>query len=464
MTSLNPVLTCGYQVSEVMRVHLNQSKKESKINTIKLFEEVDLPRPTEIFKSYPHQLSGGQKQRVMIAMAIACSPDLLIADEPTTALDVSVQGKILQLLIDLKDKYNMGIIFISHDLGVISKMADNIVVMNKGEIVESGATKKILTSPSNIYTKGLLACISGLKNKDERLPVVDDFSNKSEKLSSSAKDDSSKIIVSKRSDTEPNVILEVKNLKTYYNTESKFLGKSKSIVKAVDNVSFNVFEGETLGLVGESGCGKTSLGRTILQLIEATDGSVKYRGVELNKLKKKELRKFRKKIQIIFQDPYSSLNPRISIGDAILEPMLAHGITNRKNGRLKVMELLESVGLDTAFYNRYPHEFSGGQRQRIGIARALGLNPEFIVCDESISALVVSFQAQVLNLLNDLKRDYSLTYIFISHDLNVVRYMSDRIIIMKDGKIIESGNSQKIFVNPESDYTKMLIDSIPVIL
>ena len=456
MTSLNPVLTCGFQVYEVLETHLGMNFKEAKARTIELFEEVDLPRPEDIFNSYPHQLSGGQKQRIMIAMAIACKPKLLIADEPTTALDVSVQSKILKLLMDLKDKYNMGIIFISHDLGVIADIADYIIVMNKGKVMESGEAKTLLQSPQNNYTKGLLACVSGLRNKDIRLPVVDNYSA----ISQNEQENINKPRINYHSENKE-VILEIKKLKVSYTTKNSFSGKVKSTVKALDNVSLQVYKGETLGLVGESGCGKSTLGRSIARLINSNEGDIIYKGNLISNLSKSEFRNYRRKIQIIFQDPYSSLNPGMSVGEAILEPIVFHKIAGRKDGKIKVIELLNNVGLDSEYFYRYPHELSGGQRQRIVIARALGLNPEFIICDESVSALDVSVQAQVLNLLNDLKEKFSLTYIFISHDLNVIRYMSDRILVMKNGEIVESGTSESIYYNPKNQYTKDLLSSIP---
>ena len=459
MTSLNPVMNCGSQVAEVLIIHLGINKKEAHKKTIDLFNEVRLPRPKDIFKSYPHQLSGGQKQRVMIAMAIACKPDILIADEPTTALDVTVQKTILSLLKSLQHKYGMSILFISHDLGVIAEIATRVIVMYKGELVEEGDVSEILNSPNHPYTKGLLACRPSLDKKPRRLPMVSDFLNNDDK-----QDVHSQLVKErvefKGSNEQP--ILEVKNLKTIFFGKKKIFTKSAVDVRAVDNVSFEVFRGETLGLVGESGCGKTTLGRTILQLINSKDGSIKYQDKELTTMSKSDIRRLRKDIQIIFQDPYSSLNPKMSIGESIMEPMLVHSISgSRKEARSKVDELLELVGLKSAFYNRYPHEFSGGQRQRIGIARALAVQPKFIICDESVSALDVSVQAQVLNLLNDLKERFGLTYIFISHDLAVVKYMSDRIIVMRNGKIEQIAEADELFLNPESEYTKTLIESIP---
>lgn len=474
MTSLNPVIKCGKQVTEAIRLHLKLSKKEAKEKTIKLFEEVQLPRPLNIFNSYPHELSGGQKQRVMIAMVMSCNPSILIADEPTTALDVTVQKTILELMKKLQSVHGMSIIFITHDLGVVAEIADKVLVMYKGNIVERGNVKEIFANPQHPYTKGLLACRPTMEKRLKQLPVVSDFMNENadgiiEEKKYTLTEVNKNLIVSKE-ERKINLdklysnspVLEVKNLKTYFPVRKGIFGKAHEYIRAVDNVSFTVFPGETLGLVGESGCGKTTLGRTILRLIEPTAGNVMFKGIDIAKLSGKDLRKVRKNLQIIFQDPYSSLNPRISIGSAIMEPMKVHGIyANDKERKNKVIELLERVNMSGNQFNRYPHEFSGGQRQRICIARALALNPEFIICDESVSALDVSIQAQVLNLLNELKREFGFTYIFISHDLSVVKFMSDRMIVMKDGKIQEYGDADDIYSNPSTDYTRKLIDAIP---
>jgi peptide/nickel transport system ATP-binding protein len=456
MTSLNPVMRCGKQVQESIILNQQLNKKQAKELTIELFEKVNLPRPKEIYKSYPHQLSGGQKQRIIIAMAIANKPDILIADEPTTALDVTVQKEIISLLKDLRDEYEMGLIFISHDLGVIKEVADDVMVMYDGKVVETGSVNKIFNSPKHPYTKGLLACRPSINTNLKRLPEIDDIVNGQNHLEKSEKKIHHPIGHSKPT-------LDVIDLTKKYTSKRGLIGNKRIIIKAVDNISFKVYPGETLGLVGESGCGKTTLSRAILRLIEPNKGSVFFNEKNLMKLNKASLKDQRKKINIIFQDPYSSLNPRICIGEAIMEPMLVHKLYgNNQIRKNRVLELLEKVGLREEHYNRFPHEFSGGQRQRIVIARTLALNPKFIICDEAVSALDVSVQAKVLNLLNDLKDEFGFTYIFISHDLNVVRYMSDRLIVMKDGKIVEVGNADQIYNNPSSDYTKSLIDAVPI--
>lgn len=459
MTSLNPTMTCGEQVSEAIILHEKVSKQEAYLRSIELFREVQLPRPEEMYRSYPHQLSGGQRQRVMIAMAISCRPSVLIADEPTTALDVTVQHSILELLKGLQQKYKMSILFISHDLNVIAEIADRVMVVYHGKMVESGSIDEVLNHPQHAYTQALMQCRPGFNAHPFRLKTISDFLQKEEPAPQAIV--KSEILPHKVNyDVLP--LLKLKEVNTRFVTKTNFWGRPQSYVQAVNQVSFEVYKGETLGLVGESGCGKTTLGRTILQLIENVSGSISYKGVDICKLPKTELRKLRKNIQIIFQDPYSSLNPKLTIGAALMEPMQVHHILNNDRERkAKVLDLLQKVGLDAACFNRYPHEFSGGQRQRIGIARALSLQPELVICDESVSALDVSVQAQVLNLLNDLKDEFQLTYIFISHDLSVVNYMSDRIAVMNQGKIEEIAPSGDLFKHPSTAYTQRLISSIP---
>ena len=474
MTSLNPVFTCGDQVMDAIILHQKLDKKAAKILTIKLFGEVQLPTPERIFSTYPHQISGGQKQRVMIAMAMSCQPSVLIADEPTTALDVTVQKTILELMQKLQRERSMGILFITHDLGVIAELADKVVVMYKGNIVEQGNVWDIFTTPQHPYTKGLLACRPPLDKRYTFLPTVSDFMQEDE--SGEVVDNKISVEEFTKDLTVPDsdrktkqeklfaqeALLKIQDLKTYFPLRNGFFGGVTGYVKAVDEVSFDVYPGETLGLGGESGCGKTTIGRTIIRLEDPTEGEMIYKGANIAEMTADELRAFRKEVQIIFQDPYSSLNPRMTIGNAIMEPMQVHKILeNDEQRKKKVEELLERVNLDPAHFYRYPHEFSGGQRQRIGIARALAVNPKFIICDESVSALDVSVQAQVLNLLNELKEEFGLTYIFISHDLSVVKYMSDRMVVMQDGKIEELGDADQIYNEPKTPYTQKLIDAIP---
>ena len=480
MTSLNPVYKCGFQVSEMILQHEGKSalrqaqgpkpisKKAARERVISLFKQVMLPRPEAIYDSYPHELSGGQKQRVMIAMAIACNPKLLIADEPTTALDVTVQLEILKLLRKLQTETGMGMIFITHDLGVVAEIADDVAVMHNGEIMERGTVQQILNHPQHPYTQGLLACRPPMNVRLKRLPIVKEFLDGQWKGGKEQILNDLQITAEERQNHLTQLysqqpLLKVEGLKTWYPLRKGVLSRVYDHVKAVDDVSLEVYEGETLGLVGESGCGKTTLGRSILRLAEPTSGKVWFDGIEVTALKGQALRDFRKQAQIVFQDPYSSLNPRITIGEAIAEPMRVHGIHGRSDNEIRdaVCDLLEQVGLQAAHYDRYPHEFSGGQRQRICIARALAVNPRLVICDESVSALDVSVQAQVLNLLNRLKEERNLTYIFISHDLSVVRFMSDRVLVMYNGKPVEINEADALFEHPLNAYTQKLIDALP---
>ncbi|PHS04922.1 MAG: ABC transporter ATP-binding protein [Blastopirellula sp.] len=497
MTSLNPVFTVGSQVMEALLIHQKVTKKEARQRTIELFDEVGIPDADTRVDSYPHQMSGGQKQRVMIAMALSCNPKLLIADEPTTALDVTIQAQILDILRELRDNRGMSILFITHDLGVIAEIADHVAVMYRGKIVEYGDVVSIFKEPKHPYTRGLLACRPRLDTKYKLLPTVDDF------MESKTVNDELQVIektlddkrinqlmtqgrgrllhpktllnemghpwnqVDHAADTktveeEIKPLLTVKGLKVHFPIRKGVFSRISGHVKAVDGIDFDVYQGQTLGLVGESGCGKTTTGRAILRLLEPTAGHVSYDGIDLQSLRGSSLRAIRKRMQIIFQDPYGSLNPRMTVEAAICEPMVIQKIGGSKNDRRnRAVSLLEEVGLSGEHLRRYPHEFSGGQRQRVCIARALAVEPEFIICDESVSALDVSVQAQVLNLLKDLQEKRKLTYIFISHDLSVVKFMADMMAVMHDGKIIEFGPSEAIYADPSEEYTKRLIDATP---
>ncbi|MEZ4775061.1 MAG: ABC transporter ATP-binding protein [Bacteroidia bacterium] len=456
MTSLNPVFSCGEQVSEVLRLHKQLSREEAHQRTLELFDQVELPRKEQLYHAYPHQISGGQKQRVMIAMAMSCHPAILIADEPTTALDVTVQKSILRLMEQLQAQYGMAIIFITHDLGVVGEIADDVLVMYRGEAVERGAVEQIFQHPKHLYTQGLLSCRPNANIHMRRLRTVEDFMNHTQSVIEPKNPDRQVTI------QEKSPLLVVENLVKHYTSKKGFFATKEQVVKAVDDVSLVVYPGETVGLVGESGCGKTTLGRTILRLIDPTGGKVIFQGKDLTSLSPAALRPMRRDMQIIFQDPYSSLNPRIPVGEAIMEPMTVHGIGgNARERKARAEELLEKVQLSASFFDRYPHQFSGGQRQRVCIARALAVDPRFIICDESVSALDVSVQAQILNLLKDLQDARNLTYIFISHDLSVIRFMSDRILVMKEGKIVEQGPSEALYLNPQNPYTQKLIDAVP---
>ncbi|MEY8870638.1 ABC transporter ATP-binding protein [Meridianimaribacter flavus] len=458
MSSLNPSMTCGKQVSEIILKHTSLSIVEAKAETLSLFEKVKLPLPERVFSAYPHEISGGQKQRVMIAMAIACKPKILIADEPTTALDVTVQKEIIKLLKELQKNEGMSIIFISHDLALVSEISNRIVVMYKGEIVEQGDVNTVFKIPEHIYTKALINSKPSLDVRLKTLPTISDFINKTT--------DYTVVSTEERQKTHKNIyskppLLEIVNLEKEYFSKSGWFSKP-TVFKAVNNVSFKLYSGETLGLVGESGCGKSTLANAILLLDKASAGKILYNGVDINTLSKSKIRALRKDIQIIFQDPYASLNPRLPIGKAIMEPMKVHRIGTSNNERKeKVMDLLERVGLDNDSFYKYPHEFSGGQRQRVGIARAIALQPKLIICDESVSALDISVQAQVLNLLNELKENFNFTYIFISHDLSVVKYMSDQLVVMNKGEIEEMNDADEIYNSPQKEYTKKLIHAIP---
>jgi peptide/nickel transport system ATP-binding protein len=452
MTSLNPVFTVGEQIGEVLRLHMGMSPRQARARAIELLSEVGIPDPQLRVNSYPHEMSGGQQQRVMIAMAIACEPKLLIADEPTTALDVTIQKQILDLMASLQARHQMSVLFITHDLGVVGEIADHVVVMQNGVIQEQGPVKAIFEAPQHPYTKALLACRPRLDRRPKRLPVIDDFI----KGTAQAK------LEERSRGTSPSdpIILEVKGLNKTFFLKEGFFGKRA--VPAVKDVSFQLPKGKTLGLVGESGSGKTTVGLTLMRLHDATSGEVLFEGRDLLSLTEREMMAYRRRIQIIFQNPYASLNPRMTVGQILVEPMKIHAIGSDQRDRVDMaFQLLKRVGLAEQSFYKYPHEFSGGQRQRIAIARCLTMKPDVLICDESVSALDVSVQAQVLNLLQDLQDEYNLSYIFISHDLAVVKYISDRVMVMSEGSIVEMADSDEIYRQPREDYTRRLLSSIP---
>lgn len=463
MTSLNPVLTIADQITETLMVHEKITKEQALVKALELLKLVGIPSAEERLYFYPHKFSGGQRQRIMIAMAIACNPDVLICDEPTTALDVTIQKQILDLLADIQKRTHMSLLFITHDLGVVADIADEVIVMNKGLIVEQNISKLIFTQPQHPYTKGLLACRPSLGTEMARLPMLSDFMGPNgEELPGPQKIEILETPRSTQQESRSGVLLELKDLKTHFGHTGGLLGRVQSWTKAVDGVSFSVKKGKTLGLVGESGCGKTTLGRTLMRLVDPTGGQIIYDGQDITNLSARQMLPIRKKMQIVFQDPYASLNPRMTIGAILMEPMLIHNIGETHRERLEIAaEMIQKVGLTPKMMNRYPHEFSGGQRQRISIARALMVRPEFIVCDESVSALDVSIQAQILNLLLDLQDEFDLTYIFISHDLSVVKFISDDVAVMNGGKIVEMNTAENIYYNPQHAYTQKLLQAIP---
>ncbi|MEJ5205285.1 ABC transporter ATP-binding protein [Acinetobacter junii] len=462
MSSLNPVFTVGDQIAEVLRIHLGMGRKQARVRVLELLKEVGIPSPDTKIDAYPSQLSGGQQQRVMIAMAIACEPKLLIADEPTTALDVTIQKQIIDLLESLRQRREMSILFITHDLALVGEIADEVIVMRHGEIRESGDAQQVLEQPNDVYTRALLHCRPQLSSRPYRLPVTSDFMKQENgqlieaiNLSTFNLQERSRGLTG----DEP-IILDVQNLKKSFYSRKGLWGRDE--FQAVKGVSFKLAKGKTLGLVGESGSGKTTIGLLLMRLHEATGGQAFIDGKDILAMSEKEFALYQRKIQIIFQNPYASLNPRFTIGQILLEPMRIHGIGQNDQERKKIaLELLERVSLPVEAYDRYPHEFSGGQRQRIAIARCLTLKPEILICDESVSALDVSVQAQVLNLLQDLQDEFGLSYIFISHDLSVVKYISDQVMVMNHGEVVEIANSDELYLNPQHEYTQKLLKAIP---
>nr|AGC72875.1 oligopeptide transport ATP-binding protein OppD [uncultured bacterium A1Q1_fos_97] len=453
MTSLNPLQRCGQQIDEVLRLHLGLNAQQARQRSLEWLVKVKIQDPERIYRSYPHEISGGQKQRVMIAMAMCCNPSLLLADEPTTALDATVQKDIILLMRELQQEFNTAILFISHDLSLVEGLADQVLVMQLGKLVEKGSSQQIFEQAQAPYTKALLSCRPPLDHKVARLATIDDFVENGQKTEL-------KEVAPPKSPVAGTNLLEVKNLSTWFPMQKSWFGKPRQWVKAVQDASFDIKAGQTLGLVGESGSGKTTLGRSLLRLIEPTAGTIHYNGQNIEKIEAEAMRHLRKELQIVFQDPYSSLNPRLPVGLAITEPMKVHGIGSDEQDRVdRCIALLEQVGLQADHFTRYPHEFSGGQRQRLCIARALAVQPRFLVCDEAVSSLDVSVQATVLNLLKDLQAQQGLTYLFISHDLAVVRFMCDDIMVMKDGVIVEKGAAEQVFEAPAHPYTRALLEA-----
>ncbi|MDV7491890.1 ABC transporter ATP-binding protein [Acinetobacter baumannii] len=461
MSSLNPVFTVGNQIAEVLCLHMGMSRKQARQRVLELLKEVGIPSPETKIDAYPNQLSGGQQQRVMIAMAIACEPKLLIADEPTTALDVTIQKQIIDLLESLRQRRQMSMLFITHDLALVGEIADQVIVMRHGEIREQGTAEQVLEQPKDVYTRALLYCRPQMSQRPYRLPVTSDFMRQENNILVEQSFDISEIPERKRGlNGDEQIILEVKDLKKSFYSRKGLFGKEE--FQAVKGVSFKLAKGKTLGLVGESGSGKTTVGLLLMRLHQASGGQALIEGKDILSLTEKEFAKYQRKIQIIFQNPYASLNPRFTIGQILLEPMQIHGIGKDDAERKQIaLGLLERVNLPEQAYYRYPHEFSGGQRQRIAIARCLTLKPEILICDESVSALDVSVQAQVLNLLQDLQDEFGLSYIFISHDLSVVKYISDQVMVMNHGEVVEIANSDELYAHPQHDYTKRLLQAIP---
>ena len=457
MTSLNPVFTVGFQIGEVLQLHMGMNAKQARARSIALLEEVGIPDPTNKIDAYPSQMSGGQQQRVMIAMAIACEPKLLIADEPTTALDVTIQKQIIDLIEALRVKHNMSVLFITHDLALVGEIADKVIVMRSGEIREAGDVKQIFQAPKDTYTQALLHCRPSLDSRPWRLPVIADFMSNIEKTGS--------IVIEHKErprglNGDEDIVLDVRGLGKSFYTREGFFGKKE--FRAVEDVSFKLARGKTLGVVGESGSGKTTVGLTLMRLHQATAGQAIFEGKDILSMSNKDFMQYKRRIQIIFQNPYASLNPRFTVGQILMEPMQIHSIGANDSERAKMAyTLLEKVGLPAIAFHRYPHEFSGGQRQRIAIARCLTMKPEILICDESVSALDVSVQAQVLNLLQDLQEEFGLSYIFISHDLAVVKYIADQVMVMNKGKVVELANSDELYRNPTQAYTKTLLNAIP---